>query len=128
MSIIYKPGQGKYARIAAGGFLAFFVGYGCISLQGVLGQFEEVSPVAARAIPVGIFLVSLAVIALVMNYPRFADLLIETEIEIGRVVWPTRNEVMASAMVVIVAVILMAALLYGADWLLLMILRIIGLY
>jgi len=127
MGIVYKPGQGRYARIATGVFLAFFAGYGCRSLQQVLGS-TSLPSIAVKVIPVALFLIAVAVISLGLNYPRLADFLIETEIEMGRVVWPTRKEVLASSLVVIVTLLLMAALLYGADWLLLAVLRVVGLY
>jgi len=127
MGIVYKPGQGRYARIATGAFLAFFAGYGCRSLQQVLGS-TSLPSIAVKVIPVALFLVAVAVISLGLNYPRLADFLIETEIEMGRVVWPTRKEVLASSLVVIVTLLVMAALLYGADWLLLAVLRVVGLY
>lgn len=127
MSVIYKPGQGRYARVSTGVLLALFVGYGCSSLRHVLGG-TSVSSVLARVIPVGVFLLAAAGIALALNYPRFADFLIETEIEMGRVVWPTRKAVLASSVVVIVTVLVMAALLFGADELLWWILDSVGLY
>lgn len=127
MKVIYKPGQGRYARIATGVFLAFFVGYGCKSLQGLLGA-TDLSTLAVKAIPVAVFLVSVATIAFALNYAKLADFLIETEVEMGRVIWPSRKEVMASSLVVIVTLLMMAALLYGADWVLLVILELVNLY
>lgn len=127
MRVIYKPGQGRYARIAMGVFLAFFVGYGCKSLQGLLGT-TDMSTLAVKGIPVAVFLAAVAAIAVALNYPKLADYLIETEVEMGRVIWPSRKEVMASSLAVIAMLLLMAALLYGADRLLLAILELVNLY
>jgi preprotein translocase subunit SecE len=127
MGVIYKPGQGRYARISTGVLLGLFVGYGCNSLRYLLGG-TSLSAVLARVIPVAVFLVAAAGIAFALNYPKFADFLIETEIEMGRVIWPTRKAVLGSSVVVIVTVLVMAALLFGADELLLWLLRRLRLY
>ena len=127
MSMIYKPGQGRHARIAMGVFLALFAGFGCASLKGVLDS-TELHMLAKKFIPVGVFLVSVVVIALGLNYPKLANFLIDTEMEMGRVIWPTRREVFASSLVVIVALVVMAAFLYGADQVLLSLLKAVKLY
>lgn len=127
MSVIYKPGQGRHARVAMGVFLALFVGFGCASLKGVLDS-TMLHMLAKKFIPVGVFLVLVLGIALALNYPKLADFLIDTEMEMGRVIWPTRREVFASALVVIVALVAMAAFLYGADQLLLSALKAVKLY
>ena len=128
MSVIYKPGQGRYTRIGTGAFLALFAGFGCSSLHIVLGMTERLSPLAQKVIPVGLFLALVAAIALLMNWPKLADFLIETEIEMARVIWPSRRDVMGSSLVVIITVLVMAAFLHGADWVLLKLLEGVRLY
>ena len=127
MSAIYKPGQGRYARVGAGVFIALFAAYGCSSLGRFLGT-TSLDPVFVKVIPVAVFLALMVALAFALNYARLADFLIETEIEMGRVIWPTRREVIVSSMVVIITVVVMAAFLYGADRLLLVALRAIRLY
>lgn len=128
MSVIYKAGQGRYTRIATGAFLALFAGFGCSSLYYVLGMTERLDALARRAIPVGLFLALVAAIALLMNWPKLADFLIETEVEMTRVIWPSKREVIGSSLVVIITVLVMAAFLHGADWVLLKLLEGVRLY
>lgn len=131
---IYKPGQGRYARISTGVLLGLLVAYGCASLKGALSEagtlmtFSRFALTYAQVVPVVVFIVLVTAIALGLNYAKFADFLIETEIEMGRVVWPTRKEVFASSTVVIVAVIGMAILLWAVDNGLVAILELIKLY
>jgi preprotein translocase SecE subunit len=127
MGFIYKPGQGRYTRISTGVFLGLFAGFGCSSLYKVL-DMTALSPMARKFVPVGVFLGLVAVIAVLMNWRKLADFLIETETEMIRVIWPSRREVIASSLVVIITVVVMAAFLHGADWLLLKLLEGVGLY
>ncbi len=131
---IYKPGQGRYARISTGVLLGLLVAYGCASLKGALSEagtlitFSRFALTYAQVVPVVVFIVLVTAIALGLNYAKFADFLIETEIEMGRVVWPTRKGVFASSTVVIVAVIGMAILLWAVDKGLVAVLELIKLY
>ena len=50
-----------------------------------------------------------------LNKPRLADFLIESESELRRVDWPSKPEVVASTKVVVVVVVLMLVLLFVLD-------------
>ena len=50
-----------------------------------------------------------------LNKPRLADFLIESESELRRVDWPSKPEVVASTKVVVVVVVLMMVLLFVLD-------------
>lgn len=130
---IYKPGQGRYARIGAGVLLGVLVAYGCRSLAGQIptGNLMETSAITLtyeQVIPVVVFLGVILGLAIALNMPKVADFLIETEIEMGRVIWPSRAAVIASSTVVIVTMVVMAALLWGVDFGLLKILELVRLY
>ncbi|MCD6404903.1 MAG: preprotein translocase subunit SecE [Planctomycetes bacterium] len=131
---IYKPGQGRYARISAGVLLGLLIAYGCASLRGALSEagtlvtFSRFTLTYAQVVPVAIFILAVAAIAVGLNYPKFADFLIETEIEMGRVVWPTRQAVVASSVVVIVTVVGMAMMLWAVDKGLVALLELVKLY
>lgn len=131
---IYKPGQGKYARLATGALLALLAAYGTSSLRGALGESGVMFRIGpqeftyAQIIPIVVFALLVAAIAWGLNHRRFADFLIETETEMGRVIWPARSAVIGSAVVVIVTLVLTSVLLYGADNLLLVVLKSVGLY
>ena len=50
-----------------------------------------------------------------VNMPRFADFLISVEAEMNKVSWPTRTELFAASMVVIVVIFLLTAILFVYD-------------
>ena len=50
-----------------------------------------------------------------VNYPRFADFLIAVEAEMNKVSWPSRGELVRSAMVVIFVIFALAFVLFGYD-------------
>jgi len=52
------------------------------------------------------------------NKPRQADFLIETEQELRKVNWPTKDETIHASIVVIVVVLVLAVFLAGSDYLL----------
>jgi preprotein translocase SecE subunit len=131
---IYKPGQGKYARLIVGFLLAALIAYGCSSLRGYLRDVTYGFSLGSQTfslgqlIPAGIWLVCVVVIFVGLNYPKFADFLIETEIEMGRVIWPTRRSVISSSIVVILTTVLMSAILWGVDSLLYSLLKLVKIY
>jgi preprotein translocase subunit SecE len=53
-----------------------------------------------------------------LNQPRQADFLIETEQELRKVNWPTRDETVQASIVVMVVVLVLAVFLAGSDFLL----------
>ena len=131
---IYKPGQGKYARVSAGILLGLLTGYGVRSLKqaiahkGQMFEFGGQSFTYGQVIPVLVFIGVAAGILWFLNYPKIADFLIETETEMSRVIWPTRKAIIGSSVVVVVAVVVMSIFLYGVDRGLLWVLELAGLY
>ena len=78
---------------------------------------RALAPVRSRLFPaLALFLVVVFGIHAWLERPKNADLLIETEIELRKVTWPTSQEVFSSSLVVVVCVILLMAFLAGADW------------
>ena len=131
---IYKPGQGKYVRITTGALFTLLTGYGAHSLEATLadtGTFFTLFGqdfTYAQVIPIAVFLVIVAALVWGLNYAKFADFLIETEVEMGRVIWPTRRSVIGSSIVVVLTVVVMSALLFGVDKLLFTVMHAVGLY
>ncbi len=132
----YKKDQGRMVRMAVFWSAAVLLYYGCTSLrQELAGRFKETlgEPLFAAlpTLPVlgtrltGALLISLVLfgVSVFLLYrwlekPKYADMLIETEAEMRKVVWPTPQEVFNSSLVVIVCVVFLMAFLAGADWLL----------
>lgn len=132
----YKKDQGRMVRMAVFWSLAVLLYYGCTSLrQELAGAFSQrldqpliaafpKLPVlgtpltAALVISLAVFAVALWLAYRFLERPKYADMLIETEIEMRKVVWPTPKEVFNSSLVVVVCVLFLMAFLAGADWLL----------
>jgi preprotein translocase subunit SecE len=132
----YKKDQGRMVRMAVFWSITVLLYYGCTSLrQELAGRFgkklDEPLFAAFSQLPVlgtrltAALLISLAVFAVAVWFtyrflerPKYADMLIETEIEMRKVVWPTPKEVFNSSLVVVVCVLFLMAFLAGADWLL----------
>ncbi len=53
-----------------------------------------------------------------LQKPKVADLLIDTEAELKKVTWPSSQEVVNSALVVIISVAILMGFLAGADYVL----------
>ena len=129
----YKKDQGRYARMVAFWGLFLLMAYGCLgslvySLEGwlelgpdsawikpfpLLGEFNP-----ATAIGVGVLAVVGFVIYRLLNRPRAADLLIETETELRKVTWPSFADTWAGTLAVVVTVAFLLLYLTGADFLL----------
>ncbi len=129
----YKPEQGRYARMAAFWVLLLFIIYGCLSLRYALdgiGWFPTSFKSTLASIPVvGDLTINVMIAYFVvpvgsavflhrkLNQPKYADFLIETEQELRKVHWPTFNETKSASIVVIVCVLVLAGILFGADYL-----------
>jgi preprotein translocase SecE subunit len=118
MFSIYKRGQGKWIRlVAVVGLLvpAFFL---CRRIYFVLddrlGAFNGRLAVI-MAVVASMALACLWGILKVLNSPRSANFLIETEGEMKKVTWPGKSEVVGATGVVIITVLLLAALLFASD-------------
>jgi preprotein translocase subunit SecE len=128
----YKQDQGRMARMAAFWTLAILIFYGCISLRAELaGRFQEtfgallweggripilgVDVTGALLVAVVIFAGAMTLLYRWTESPKIADALIETESELRKVTWPTLNEAINSSIVVIVTVLVLMAILAGAD-------------
>lgn len=106
--------------------------YGCLGLRYVMdGWFVDLGkqvmtklPVIGEVTPVVIFcyFVIPGLVAFVLirklNSPRIADFLIDTENELKKVAWPTKDETISASIVVIFTVLILAAFLFVSDELL----------
>jgi len=124
----HRPGEGVYARGVAFWSLAGFAGLFARRLYLWLDRFEFMRKVLLPEIPVvGVpltpgFLLSIAIftgLALaiwkLLNVPKIGDLLIDTELEMKKVTWPSFDESRKAALVVIFCVIVMVVFLSASD-------------
>jgi preprotein translocase subunit SecE len=142
----YKPEQGRYVRMAAFWSVFAFWAYGCyrfrITLQGWLavwfpaprfhpgfgeGDFVQVPLIGginlATMVALVVFAIGTWLIHRILNRPKIADLLIETENELRKVTWPSREETLTASLVVIATVVILVAYLWVVDIVLLSITR-----
>ncbi|MCF7958107.1 MAG: preprotein translocase subunit SecE [Phycisphaerae bacterium] len=114
---IYKSGQGKYTRLCTGLSGGILLGLGCYSLYNVLELIGSSKAGAwfQATIPALLFAVLGIVIFKLVNIPRFADFMIQTEGEMKKVSWSSRKEIITSTKVVIITVFLMALFLMVID-------------
>jgi preprotein translocase subunit SecE len=129
---IYKKGQGTTARWIAA------VGMGALAAFGTYELFDSLSAVGGTfhvgttdvaysgVISILVFLGAVALIAWLINLPKFVDYLIMSEIELRKVSWPTREELKRQTTVVIIALVAFSLVLWVAD--LLFTWGILGLY
>ncbi len=118
---IYKRSQGRIARQVTFAAMALFVIAGVWSLNNMLValgvfSFLEGNATLGRFTFNSILLVAgLWICYRVVNFSRFADFLISVEVEMNKVSWPSRDELIRSSIVVLVTIFGMSALMFGFD-------------
>jgi preprotein translocase subunit SecE len=117
----YKKGQGTTARLIAA------VGMGALAAFGTFELYESLSAVGGGFNVAGVevtysmlasvlvFLAAAALIAWLVNLPKFVDYLIMSEVELRKVSWPTREELKRQTTVVIIALVTFSLVLWVAD-------------
>ena len=115
--------------------LAILIFYGCLSLRAELaGRFSDTFGQrmweGGRIPVIGVdvtpaFLIALVVFTAAMfllyrwtESPKIADALIDTESELRKVTWPTVPDAVQSSVTVVLVVLVLMAILAGADYLL----------
>lgn len=129
---IYKKGQGSRARVSAYVLVGILVAFGAYACH---GEFNTVGrgvglPIAdglsnlpligaltwMKIIALVVFLGGLLTMHLVLNGPKMADLLIDTEQEMRKVSWPSWSEVKSASLVVVAVTFVFGMALYGFDY------------
>ncbi len=142
---IYKSGQGYWTRVLSA------AGAGAIVLSGVLWLWQQMEALSARtAVPdptwwdrfldnvannMVYYQSGMAVVLLLffgwllfwlLNKPNIADFMIATEVEMKKVNWPSRKEIIGSTWVVICGTLMLMVLLRSVDMLFALLFREIG--
>jgi preprotein translocase SecE subunit len=127
----YKEDQGRYVRLAAFWLCVLLLLYGCIALHTTLstyigGMADKLGgfsvplvgwPLSwALIMAVVLFALGLFLLHTLLQKPKNADLLIETETELRKVTWPTMDDVVNSSIVVVLSVLFLLAFLFAADY------------
>ncbi|MDP6118709.1 MAG: preprotein translocase subunit SecE [Planctomycetota bacterium] len=113
---IHKKGQGMVARLAAitiATLFSYFLGVEVhIFLHKFFGASEGLGMTLGVVSCVTVFLFCAHYIG---RYPKTVDYLIETETEMRKVNWPTKDEVVASTGVVIACVVVLSLYIFVND-------------
>jgi preprotein translocase SecE subunit len=129
--VSYRKDQGRYARMFAFWALVLLVAYGCFHGGGLsdmidhwMGDsntlFVASFPIlktleTSTLIALGVLVVVSFLIYRVLNGPRIADTLIDTEGELQKVTWPTWAEAWQGTMAVTTMVIILFVFLTLID-------------
>jgi preprotein translocase subunit SecE len=107
---MYKRNQGRIARqvTCATLWVGFFLGAWRAYVMMTGGSLRYV--VAFAIIVAGLWIGYR-----IVNIPQFADFLIAVEAEMNKVSWPSRGELVRSALVVIFVIFLLATVLFAYD-------------
>jgi preprotein translocase subunit SecE len=98
--------------LAAAILVAGVVGYSVLGASGTVSQSMRLLGVLAALV------VALAIAAFTAPGRRVKGFLAESQFELRKVVWPTRDETVKTTLVIIVVVIILSLLLGLIDWIL----------
>jgi len=129
MAIVYKPGQGYWTRMMS----AVFAGILAVStgawVWAKLGVFEwAFDPIYAQAAGASITILVIGVVVywLVGRKRKTAEFLIATDVEMKKVNWSTRREIVAHTWVVVGVSFIIAIILFVTDLFFASIARAVG--
>lgn len=123
----YKRTQGKTTRQVTLAAIALVFAVGAYQLWAVLDasgltterffgdNAAQIDPLVFGGVPLMVFALGIWLGYRLVNYPQFADFLIAVDAEMNKVSWPTRTELVRSAIVVIFLIFSLAFLLYAYD-------------
>lgn len=137
----YRKDQGRYARMVAFWALIILFGYGCFHAGGLvtvldntLGDSNETyvqqfplfgSLKLSTVIALGVLCVCAFLVHRVLNKPRIADALIDTEGEMHKVTWPAWGETWQGTLAVAATVLALFVFLTFVDLFLAQLLKIL---
>jgi preprotein translocase SecE subunit len=130
---VYRPGQGVQARIGAGAALVMLAIFASVRFHQLLPTGRSLA-VLGLQVPMsavwagGLFVLEIAVIAYFLAGPPFGgtflrkksrslvDLLVDTQAELEKVVWPSRQDLANSTVIVLIAIVLLGVFIVFVDW------------
>ena len=119
---MYKRSQGRRVRQLTVTGLGLFLAWGLYSLSVQLVSAKPADWESGRwiwvayGVPVLIGVVFSWGLFRIYNWPRFADFLIATEAEMGKVSWSTRSELQRATIVIVLTLFLMSGFLLSVDF------------
>lgn len=123
---IHKKGQGTGARGVAGVMAVLLGTWAAYQMYYTLLGAHDVVRYLGTAIVAGIFVG--VPVGLILFHHQVVDILIETQQEMRKVAWSSRQEVLGSTAVVLFTVALLAVFIFVTDQIVIQLFRLIGLY
>lgn len=121
---IHKKGQGTVARMLSGALGAVFSYFLGVEVHKFFTKFMGLPDGAGIALGLaGCVGCALAWAHYTLRSPGSVDYLIETELEMRKVNWPTKKEVLASTGIVIACVVVLGGYIFLNDMLISFLLR-----
>jgi len=128
----YKTGQGSLARLTVWVSMLILLFLGTVELYSWIQGKQDVALIdlaVFRSLPllsvplswkfllcVAVFFGLIWLLRRVMTRPSAVDTLIEVEMELKKVSWPTREESMSATWVVVLVTVLITFILFGFDF------------
>jgi preprotein translocase subunit SecE len=109
---VYKRNQGRIVRQVTFAFVFAAVLIGAWQLWAYL---QDAKGPITYLLPGSVLFIGTWLGYRLVNYPRFADFLIAVEAEMNKVSWPSRTELVRSAMVVMFLMFFLTVVLFGFD-------------
>ena len=112
----YKRNQGRKVRLAA------IVAVGLVAALAASETYTGLADTARYSAQLRLGVPAVVLVGLgaagvyVLNRPRVADFLIETEGELAKVSWPSKQQVFGSTGAVLLLVLLLGLFLLAVDW------------
>lgn len=121
---LYKRNQGRLVRQLTGGaaLVAVLLAAWAMSIHLLNGT----EPAVQYGVPAAAAVAGSWAIYRLVNYPKFADFLIDVEGEMSKVSWASTDEIKRATAVVLVTMLTLSLVLFGYDFLWLRVLRLIG--
>lgn len=114
---VYKPNQGRIVRQLTCLAIWIVISLGCWALYSTLrGSIDSESlMLMVPLVPAVLLMAGVWFGFRVVNWPRFADFLIAVEAEMNKVTWPSKDELIRAAIVVIFTIFFLAIALFLFD-------------
>ena len=109
----YKKKQGKICRMATAFAIFLLLSAGIYQLY--YSYLDDKGVFGVYVLPLVLLFLNAWFCYRTVNFPRFADFLIQVEAEMRKVSWPGKSELIRSSLVVIVVMFMFTILLFGYD-------------
>lgn len=121
---LYKRNQGRMVRNVTVGVMLAVVALACWTLS--VRMLSEMGDPIRIGVPAALGAIGAWVAFRIVNYPQFADFLIDVEVELTKVSWPSKDELWRATLVVLLVMFLLSATLLAYDLVWQQLLRMIG--